>query len=272
MKLAVWALLFPLIFFVPVQAAMSHADITKPSPTRPSKFLKIAVADNWPPFIYLDENNRLAGQDFELLESILIELGYGLRLVSNVSDNRRFYALGLSLHEVVVGAYINEERQKVSRFSLPYRSEKMGLFYTNPALFQAEKLDFEEEFDLKPLVGTMNLAAWAGEAFEEVKRDYPDNIMHIESQYSRLKMLALGRVDFTIGDTVSIKLHAEKMGIENFTLHPDILFEADIHFAFSKDAVDDEFINRFNAVLQRKLAEKAALLKDMHLERENEPE
>lgn len=252
MKLAVRALLFPIILLVSFLAESTHAKQAH----NPPHLLKISVVDSWPPYIYIDENNQLAGQDYELLKSVLEEMNYGLKLVSNVSDNRRFYALGHALHEVVVGAFVNEERAEVSRFSIPYRSEKMGLFYTDPDLFKGEKLELEEKFDLKPVVGVMNLAAWAGEAFEELKISYPENILHIESQYSRLKMLELGRVDFTIGDTVSIEQRAKELKITNFILHPDIIFEANIHFAFSKKAVDEAFMRKFNIVLSRKLAEQ----------------
>ncbi|MCY7296167.1 substrate-binding periplasmic protein [Alteromonas sp. a30] len=251
MRLAVRFIAF--LFFISTSfSAFSEAPLLK----NHTRELKISSVDAWLPYIYLDENNKLTGSDYVLLEQVLTDMGYGLQQVSFISDNRRFYALENTMHEVVVGAFKNEKRKEVSYFSKPYRTETVGLFYQKKGLFKGDRINLAHKIKKKGVVGVMNRAAWCGEEFEHLKQTYPNHIVHIESQHSRLKMLELGRVDFVIGDVVSVKKHLKAKNMRKFKLHPETIYQADIHFAFSKHAVDESFMKRFNQALMKRLKEQ----------------
>lgn len=217
--------------------------------------LSISVSNTWMPYVYLNEQRELDGRDYALLSKTLDELGYALERVESAEQNRRLFQVQQSFHDVQLGAHKPHNTQDPVYFSIPYRQKTIGLFYMQPELFSGSPGDLEASLREQECIGAANEKQWYGEDFQALKEQYPQRILHVESQVSQLRMLQKGRVGFVIGDVLEVKALASKLNIDNLMQHPYPVFIEDIHFVFNKEKVDQNFMIKFNQALRARLRE-----------------
>lgn len=216
--------------------------------------LSISVSNTWMPYVYLDEQRELDGRDYSLLKNILEELGYELVRVDSAVAEQSHFQQHFGSNDVQLGVKMSADNMHASYFSIPYRQNKIGLFYLEADLFSGDEDALVSALQSGDCMGAANHKMWFGEEFQKLQSEFADYLLDIESQVAQLRMLQKGRVKFVIGDALSVKALANKLKIRDLIQHPYPVHVEDIHFVFSKDKVDMAFMNRFNAALQTRLA------------------
>lgn len=215
--------------------------------------LSISVSNTWMPYVYLNEQRELDGRDYTLLSNTLDELGYTLERIESAEENQRHFLAQQRIYDVQLGANKSRNHEQRGYFSIPYRQKTIGLFYLQPELFSGGSNDLEALMQEQECIGAVNSKHWYGDNFHALKEQYPQRLLHIESQVSQLRMLQKGRVGFVIGDVLAMKALADKLNIDNLQQHPHPVFVEDIHFVFNKEKVDQDFMAKFNQALRSRI-------------------
>ena len=198
--------------------------------------LKVGIGQPWPPYVFKGERT-LSGIDIDITRLVLKKAGFCSQFVLLPSSIRGLVELKKGTVDVLPAASYSDDRAKYSHFSLPYRRERMRLFwYENSAFIK---------HDLQHLMHSsktfvINSGGYYGEEFAQLSQqaDYKNLIVPVKMINQRLLMLKAKRVDFMIDDEVSgLYLMAQK-NITGISLHPYIVNDNPIHFMFSNKTVN----------------------------------
>ena len=216
------------------------------------RILGISAAQ-WPPYIYI-LNDRLTGQDYDLLRQVLAEMQYGLQSYS-LPEKRVGEQIARGGIDIVAGAARNADRERNNLFSIPYRREEIGFAYLpqRREAFAGKTLRqlLNEGYTL-----ALNTSGWYGDMFEQtIATRYPGQLIHLDSVERRLAFLKRERVDLILDDTGVLKFNAATDNIE-LVIGDEIIQQQNVHFMFSKYSVSPEFVRQFNEVLQSHLRER----------------
>ncbi len=216
--------------------------------------LYISVDSPWLPYLDVSDSGEIGGTDVTLLSDVLAEMGYQLKSM-NIAD----YYQGIDAEhgriDVSLGVFKTPKRMVNNWFSVPYRYEKVGIaFLAN----RSNKLTCRSSQLGKMIsagsVIVMNKSAWYGKVFEEkFMQQYRHQVFHIDGATKRLKMLKMNRADIVIGDVEVIKESANSIELEDIVICNELIFKDEVHFMFSKYAVDEEFMRKFNKSLKLKI-------------------
>lgn len=218
-----------------------------------SKEVIIPISIEWPPYQYTDSTGKYIGTDVSLLRAVLDEMGYTMsfrdsiplkRLTKNNKD------LGFNTN---LAATFTQERAKNHYFSIPYREERVAIYYTDEKFDDVTSM---EEFFKRANSGVTNLAAFYGKEFEVLKVKYSAKITHIETAARRLKQLVAGRIDFIVSDVDSTDLQLTEGGITHVKRTSFYVSQENVRYMFTKSAFNQEFVEHFNKVLKEKLAQQ----------------
>lgn len=207
----------------------------------PACTLKMAL-EQWPPYSMMDARSGPAGLDLELLRAIAGDAGCTLQMLPELPPARRQLLFRQGSLNLQLAASDTPERRAYARFSLPYRHETVGIF-TTPARYQ--RFRQIDSFDAIARLRATLLAprvGWYG-------ADYARHALALEaggllSTFSNfpqgLRMLAAGRAELIMGDTVALRYAARRQGVELVAL-PLAPLRAPVHLmlhAASTSAAD----------------------------------
>lgn len=201
----------------------------------------------WPPYLYITDNNEPAGEDYQLLKSVLGKLDYALE--SQILPERRVtQQIELGQIDVVTGAAFTPARALKNYFSVPYRKETIS-FAFHPSHHNEYAGKSLETLLREGKTLALNTGGWFGDWFNEtVTEQYSAQLIHLDSVKRRLQFLNRGRVDLVLDDIRVISFNAEQLQLELEISNKPVNVQ-DVHFMFSKQSVDPGFIDKFNHVL-----------------------
>lgn len=210
-------------------------------------------AAQWPPYIY-HHNDRLTGQDYDLLRQVLADMQYGLQSYP-LPEKRVGEQIARGGIDIVAGAARNADRERNNLFSIPYRREMIGFAYL-PQRSEAFSGKTLHQLLSEGCTLALNTSGWYGRMFEEtIATRFPGQLIHLDSVERRLAFLKRERVDLILDDTEVLKFNAAADDVE-LVISEEIIQQQNVHFMFSKYSVSPEFVSQFNKVLQSHLRER----------------
>ncbi len=206
--------------------------------------------DDWPPYMYLDEENSETGFDLELAALVVREMGcepvfvrrVWKRVLSGIEEGR--------LH-LTGGASRTYERQKYAYFTRPYRSEIVTLFVRAEDAASHASLRSLSDIQTADFRLSVTRNYYYGPTFESLakKEEFSRHLHLVYEDPINLRLLFGERTDGFLGDPVFVRHQA---GAETWSrLHP--LFDVHsgtIHFMLSRK-LPSTFLAEFEAALER---------------------
>lgn len=201
----------------------------------------------WPPYFVLQEHNQAAGKDYLLLKSILSRMNYTL-IPQVLPEKRLSYDVNQGKIDVVLGAAYTPKRAQKNYFSIPYRTEIIGYGYLAPTSSPPVQQDLISRLRLGETLA-LNTGGWFGDYFfSHIAIPFKHQLVHIESVTRRVDALALGRVNLILDDKEVLAYNAKKQGVQ-MTVSEENIQRQEVHFMFSRNSVDQQFMQTFNRLL-----------------------
>lgn len=231
---------FFLLLGVGYWAVISHADA--------EESFNLAMATDWKPYLYVDANGRPAGDDLQLLNLTLQRLGYHLN-AENLPEQRMALEIEQGQVDVILGAAYTKARERLNFYSVPYRKESIVFGFRFSRHPDFSDISVSTVLAQNYLVA-VNKSGWFGKEFERgALTIHGSNLIHAEGTLRRMQLLNMNRVDAVVGDRKVLEAAAAELGIDDFVIARQIIHETDVHFLFSRDRVDEAFMQRFNTAL-----------------------
>lgn len=212
----------------------------------------VSISVPWEPYSYFDKSGELIGSDIDLLRQTMSHMNQTIAYVPNIPLKRLASSKGKLGFNTVLAATYNDERANENYFSKPYRTEKIGVYFTNK---EFQKYNSVEQLLENKLIGSLNASAYYGAEFERVKTKYATQLYHSESVRRRVKKLIGNRIDFIINDVGTMEYTKNTMGLQNIYQSKFLVIESEVSFMFLKSEFSPQFINEFNLSLAKVLAE-----------------
>lgn len=215
----------------------------------PSETLLMAWSP-WDPYQYQNEEGRLTGLDIELVEAVFDHMSCPVRY-EEMPWKRQLLHLKSGSVDLITGASFVEERTAYGHFSEPYREEQVVLFVNEEA---AGHYPVSELSDLLQMDFTLGIALgyFYGDTFERLLKNpaFAARVVELPSEEHAFRMLALGRVDGVLADPF-VAAHLVRQHQWQGVFRPmATVYQAPIHFLFSRQSVPGEWVSRFNRSLR----------------------
>ncbi len=247
--------LFFLLLFISTASLAKNCD----SP------LVLAFSASWKPYFYSLDNSQYDGVDYEILDNVANAIGCEV-VVLSMSEARSQIETHKGSFDVSLGASSTPSRQEKFLFSFPYREEQIGVIL-------ATQGQYDENTKLKDLleaggIVAINQSGYLGEKVKRLQATYPTQFVHKFSLGERIRLLTNKGVDAIVDDRLALCVKLQEM--RSYTqarpadppeqniivLTNEILHSDNIHFMFSKQTTDREFVSRFDAALVQYLNNK----------------
>ncbi|MBN1376316.1 MAG: transporter substrate-binding domain-containing protein [Dehalococcoidia bacterium] len=193
----------------------------------PAEKMRI-LAEDYPPFNYVDAKGVVVGQSTDVVRSIMVKMGEDINI--EVMPWAQAYQLvqaepGAAFYSVARTA----ERERLFMWVGPIGSYENWLYAKKGSGVQVNSLD--EAKALKAIAAVKDEAGQqklAGEGF--INFVFTDNIA------DGLKKLAAGEVDLWLGTREAVEIMAEETGVSPDDLEPVVfVHKADLYLAFNKN-------------------------------------
>lgn len=204
----------------------------------------------WEPFKRL-ENGVPTGVDIGPVMQTLEKMGCSYELV-DLPWKRTIVALKNGEVDLSSGAVFSTDRTEYLIFSIPYRSDIIGLVSLSSANANLSKLTIEQILKSGKIISS-TIGNNAGEKFEKLKKQFPENFREVVEVENSFKMLIAKRIDYILGSLALLKWRAKHMGIA-IEEHADLRVVQDIYVVFSKKSVNQDFVDQYNRVMKATLS------------------
>ncbi len=208
--------------------------------------------DPWEPYHYRDVGGDVHGLDVELVSAIAAEAG------CTVGFDQEDWATLLGrlrqgeIH-LLSGATRTEARESFAWFSDPYREESFGLYV------RAGEAD---DYPGDSLAGLLDAGLTVGMTLEYVYGDEVNQLQDDPSYAGQFRGAAVGElnydrlvnfeIDSFLEDPFVAATHIRKRGLgERIEAHPLIVATGSVRLMFSKEAVSQETVQRFNDAMAK---------------------
>ncbi|GAA3558243.1 substrate-binding periplasmic protein [Marinobacter xestospongiae] len=208
---------------------------------------------DWLPYMYRDADGRRAGLDYELVKGVLDHAGCDYEFVDYPSK-RALVKLQEGTIDLLAGASVTPEREAYSRFTVPYRQERIVL------LVRREDRDRLPTQELGTLIEDFNLVLGAiaggyyGQAFDGLDRDVlmeRDRLVMLNSNRQLLNLLTIGRIDAVVGDGVSLHVSAASLDlVDQVSVHGRFLNQDPVHLMLSKRTTSEQDLEMINQAIR----------------------
>jgi len=205
--------------------------------------------EDWPPYMYRS-GGKLTGIDYELITAILAHARCRLKLEEEVPPARRQMLFQQGRLDIMLAASDTPERRGFARFSLPYRSETVGLFALSGKLARYRNAD---SFGALVALNTPLLTPRVGFYGPDYERAVP--ALTANGKHSTfttfeqgIRMLQAGRGDVIMGDAVALRHVALRMGVRLEAL-PFVPFRAPVHMMLNAASTTREQLARINQAI-----------------------
>lgn len=215
--------------------------------------------ENWPPYMYLDQSNKLVGVDVDTISAALKMINCEVEYLQ-MPWRRVLKDAETGELNIVYGAAKTPERELWGNFSIPYRTEVMRLFVLkqNVSALHLENLEdfFRRDFQLAIIRDN-----YYGPELSKLEQSqaYRQQVARVLSAEQMIRMLLADRVQALIGDAIFIGKEIKRLGAsELIEAHSLIVSTTDLHVIFSKQSTTQQQLDGFNQAL-RSLKEKGTL-------------
>lgn len=213
--------------------------------------LKIAL-EQWPPYVYSKPNSAPTGLDLELAQAIFREAACILQLLPELPTARRQRQFEQGALDVLLAASDTAERRKIARFSIPYRTETVGVFVRSehlPRYRRLRSLDgllAMQASLLAPKVG------WYGTAYAKLQPQLlaAGHLSTFLNFQQGIRMLEAGRADLILGDSAALRYEARELGLAISPLPVSVL-RAPVHLMLNKNTTTEAELELLNAAIMR---------------------
>lgn len=220
------------------------------APAQDSQVLT-AAWEPWPPYQFLDAQNRLVGLDVELSTSVAALAGYRIEF-RKLPWKRHLELMRRGSVHMASGISYTDERAVFLHYSVPYRTETVNLFIRKG---DAGVMPLTSLVDLIGSSLTIGVQAgyYYGELFEQLMKQ-PEFKNHVETVYegdANFRKLVLKRVDGVLADPYVAAATLRSLGLTGqVEKHPVPIHSDDIHFVFSRQSVAPEVVTAFNLAIE----------------------
>lgn len=198
---------------------------------------------------------KAVGMNVDLINAIFSEAGLEWTevLFDPMSSARRIAVLTEGAFDFIAAATPSAEREKIAYFSVPYRSENVGLLVRKGA---SDSLPMATLKDFAKLPETRMAAvqgAYYGPAFAALLQD-PEMSKRIDligaSPEIRLRLLLSGRDQFVVGESFTLLFNARQLGYaDQVEIHPLVIDSSPICLMFSRKTVSPSVVERVNRAI-----------------------
>lgn len=225
-------------------------------PVRGEECVKTVRWYDDPPYAARSADGNVSGLNVELAREALHRMGCDMNLVE-MPWARALLELENGRLDILPGALKTEERARYAHFSQPTNRSPNVLFLSKQA---AGRYPLAELHDI---VGTpFRLGAQIrvnyGPVYSQLQQDpaFQARLVPITQRRGAWKMLQLGRLDGLIADEVTALLELRQLGLSEAVVKTRVITSDEpAVFAFSKQRIGSDFVDRFNLVLDSMLAD-----------------
>ncbi|WP_155306018.1 substrate-binding periplasmic protein [Desulfosarcina widdelii] len=206
----------------------------------------------WPPYQYLNADNRLTGLDVELLEAVAASAGYRMKF-RKLPWERHMEHLKRGSVQVAAGISYTAKRAKFLFYSRPYRLETVRL-YVRRGETGAMQLTSLADLIESPFVIGVQASYYYGPLYESLKGKarFLEHIEEIEAGDANFRKLILKRIDGVLSDTYVAAATLRSLGdTQKVEIHPMTIYSDRIYFVFSKKSVDPKIVEAFNRAIEK---------------------
>ena len=210
-----------------------------------TKTLTVATNESyWPPYVIL-KNNTLGGTEIDVLEAIFKSSPYCLNFSVLPSSLRAFEELKQGRVDLIFAASKTADRAEYAHFTLPYRVEKM-LLYKHASSPNVNSIN---ALFKKSLTVGVNRGSVFGNAFEQLRTQYANQVVLTEESKKRFILLNKQRINFLIDDSLVAQYFTKQYS----NIMPAALVEPinvnNVHFMLSKKTVTTDDITVINSYI-----------------------
>ncbi|MBI4357562.1 MAG: amino acid ABC transporter substrate-binding protein [Gammaproteobacteria bacterium] len=201
--------------------------------------------DRFPPYQFITFYGELTGLDIELVKNILGHAKYCMDYIQLTSFEKTLENIKMGTAHIALGMSKVAQREEFSLFTVPYRTEDVGLF-----LKGAENLQKYQDKSLEQLlkegfkVGTIR-GQYYGKQFDELKELYKKQIFEVESYFDLIRLLITGEADGVMNDPIAmwaeLSTQLTEQELSTIFMHPILVNKEDdrnIYIIVSKNAPD----------------------------------
>ena len=163
--------------------------------------MKIAMTGAYPPFNFVNEQNKVVGFDPAIGKEIARRMGIEAEVVTTAWDGIIGGLLANKYDAIVGSMSITEKREKVVDFVGPYYSTMRAIFTMSGS-----------EITSVSQLSSVKIGVTLGETHEQWAREQGYNVRTYKGLPELLLELENGRVDVIIGDSIAVILAAKASG------------------------------------------------------------
>jgi polar amino acid transport system substrate-binding protein len=210
-----------------------------------TKTLTVATNESyWPPYVIL-KNNTLGGVEIDVLKAIFKSSPYCLNFSVLPSSLRAFEELKQGRVDLIFAASKTADRAEYAHFTLPYRVEKM-LLYKHASSPNVNSIN---ALFKKSLTVGVNRGSVFGNAFEQLRTQYANQVVLTGESKKRFILLNKQRINFLIDDSLVAQYFTKQYS----NIMPAALVEPininNVHFMLSKKTVTADDIAAINSYI-----------------------
>jgi polar amino acid transport system substrate-binding protein len=192
----------------------------------------------WYPYQYRNSQQELLGLDIEIFNAVFAKAGYTSAL-TELPWKRHLHYIKTGEMDVAMGASLSEDRLRYAMFSQPYRKEIVKLYVRKGQASTVTIQNLSELTTSKFMIG-IESGYYYGEQYHELMKtsQFQEHIVEVVDIEENVTLLLAGHIDGFLVDPATIKAFSSKYQMNGeFEQHPLNIYQAGIHFMFSKKSV-----------------------------------
>lgn len=235
-KIGVLILAFTFVFL----SGLNQSSAAQANESDSDEVYKIAIGENYMPFIFQDDDGELTGIDIEILKAIADDQGFEYELQSYQLSGL-LQALESEQADLGLAALtITDERKNTMDFSDPYYES--GSSFAVPVDSDIQSLE-----DFKGVTVATKIGSTGLEVAESLQEEYDFNINRFEVSANMYEDVSAGNSQVLIEDDAVIS-YAISSGVHDLRLVGEEQAVAPLAFAVKKDQ-NAEILELFNTGL-----------------------
>jgi len=192
----------------------------------------------WFPYQYRNSQQELIGLDLEIFKAIFAKLDYTMQY-TELPWKRHLHYIKTGEMDVAMGASLSQERRSYALFSQPYRKEIVKLFVSKGNAEAIHLTTLSGLTNSKYVIGVES-GYYYGDDYQKLIKtlEFRQHIIIATDLEENVSLLLAGHIDGFLVDPATIKAFANKYQMRGeFEQHGLNIYQADIHFMFSKVSV-----------------------------------
>ncbi|MGL1903256.1 MAG: transporter substrate-binding domain-containing protein [Fibrobacterales bacterium] len=214
------------------------------------KVLVNAWGENWEPFWIKNEKGYF-GIDLELLQEVVDLAGFELQYTKHsVPWKRHLHSLKTGTIDLATSASKTKEREVYAYFTIPYRHERVGLYFRNDDVNKYEIQKIEDLLNYPNLKVGIESGVYYGRRIDSLLNTIKHRVEAITDENdSNRKKLIYKRIDCYLGYPTSEIAYKDTSDIVELHTMP-LITTGDIHIMLSKKNNTSEEFNALNNALK----------------------